>query len=475
MSADFSGISSPLPLCFTQSHSTTSAMEPARRGLKRKGGLQQRLRRTQEDLEKESALETLLMTYLAQGILSASIIHGIAVAAAKDIQATKDGFTLPAIDRIANIAFGRNANTSIYTRLQRISDLPLPFTVNIPFQDGSHPSGILLPHELFAALYRHPGFWKVAMVPDDGKLPELWNEIQEHPALKDHPIKSKPGWRTYGVPLILHGDEVPVVGVGKIWSRSSLCFSFCSLLANALGGTMDDIQLYCWSVFEKFATHTTPRVLGTLDTFFKILQWSFETLYMGVWPAADWTGSRYHHSTPAGRKAGTPLAGGYFGVLLQLSGDLDYFTKWLGLPQSTTHTKPCPLCRAQYSGTNSWLDNRPGSPWQQTLLTANDWQTWWTTRCSLFQLPGMSAMSVALDLMHNLYLGWLQYFFGSVFWLLCYDCLDLDPLSNLRTIWNFIKEVQQGDDTRHKYRHRLDKMSMFVKKNWISKIEGQSL
>ena len=24
-------------------------------------------------------------------------------------------------------------------------------------------------------------------------------------------------------------------------------------------------------------------------------------------------------------------------------------------------------------------------------------------------------MSVALDLMHNLYLGWLQYFFGSVF------------------------------------------------------------
>ena len=161
--------------CLFVSHSltvSTSFMEPDRRGLKREGGLQQRLRRTQEDLEKESALETLLMTYLAQGILSANIIHGMAVAAAKDIQATKDGFTLPAIDRIANITFGRNVNTSIYTRLQRKSDLPLPFTVNIPFKDGSHPSGILLPHELFAALYRHPGFWKVAMVPDDGKLPE---------------------------------------------------------------------------------------------------------------------------------------------------------------------------------------------------------------------------------------------------------------------------------------------------------------
>jgi len=67
-------------------------MEPAGRGLKRKGGAQQRLRRTQEDLEKESALETLLAAHLAQGILSANLVHGIVVAAAKDIQATKDGW-----------------------------------------------------------------------------------------------------------------------------------------------------------------------------------------------------------------------------------------------------------------------------------------------------------------------------------------------------------------------------------------------
>jgi len=58
------------------------------------------------------------------------------------------------------------------------NDLPSPFTVNILFQDGSHRRGILLPHELFAALYQHPAFWKVAMVPDDAKLPELWTAIQ---------------------------------------------------------------------------------------------------------------------------------------------------------------------------------------------------------------------------------------------------------------------------------------------------------
>ena len=346
--------------------------------------------------------------------------------------------------------------------------------MNIPFKDGNHPTGILLPHELFAALYQHPGFWKVAMVPDDAKLPELWTAIQGHPALQQHPIKHKAGWRTHGVPMVLHGDEVPVVGIGKIWSRSSLCFSYCSLLANAMGGTMDDIQLYCWSVFEKFCVPSTPFLLGTMDTFFKIMQWSFQAMYMGVWPDTDWTGSMYHHSTPEGRKAGTPLAGGYFGVLLQLSGDLDYFHKWLGLPQSTTHSKPCALCKAQYSGTNSWLDNRPGSPWQNTILTAANWQSWWTTDCSLFKLPGMTSMSIALDLMHNFYLGWLQYFFGSVFWLLCFECLDLAPLSNLHTNWNFIKEVQQGDNSRHKYRHRLDKLSMFVKKTGSPKLKGRA-
>ena len=295
-----------------------------------------------------------------------------------------------------------------------------------------------------------------------------------HPALQQHPIKHKPGWRTHGVPMVLHGDEVPVVGIGKIWSRSSLCFSDCSLLANAMGGTMDDVQLYCWSVFEKFCVPSTPFLLGTMDTFFKIMQWSFQAMYMGVWPDTDWTGSMYHHSTPEGRKAGTPLAGGYFGVLLQLSGDLDYFHKWLGLPQSTTHSKPCALCKAQYSGTNSWLDNRPGSPWQNTILTAANWQSWWTTDCSLFKLPGMTSMSIALDLMHNFYLGWLQYFFGSVFWLLCFECLDLAPLSNLHTIWNFIKEAQQGDNSRHKYRHRLDKLSMFVKKTGFPKLKGRA-
>ena len=72
------------------------------------------------------------------------------------------------------------------------------------------------------------------------------------------------------------------MGVGKIWSRSVLNFSWCSLLANALGGKMADIMLYIWGCFEKFCIQTTDNTLGTMDSFYRILAWSFQALYTKV-------------------------------------------------------------------------------------------------------------------------------------------------------------------------------------------------
>ena len=158
---------------------------------------------------------------------------------------------------------------------------------------------------------------------------------------------------------------------------------------------------------------------------------------------------------------------------IQLSGDLDYYTKWLGLPNSTTKAEPCGLCRCTYAGSNSWLDNRQVAPWRSSLLSNTDWTTWWSTTCPLLQLPRFSALSFAYDLMHCLYLGALQYIYGSVFFLLAHDCLNLEPLANLKTVWQFIQDIQKEDATRHRYRHRLDKLSMFVKKGY-PKLKGKA-
>ena len=156
------------------------------------------------------------------------------------------------------------------------------------------------------------------------KLPDFWNAFDKHPLMTDSPLKTIPEYTTNLIPLSLHGDEVPVFGVGKIWARSVLSFSWTSILANALGAKAEDCTIYIWGVFEKFCVQDEGGVLGTMSTFFSILRWSFQTLLDGVWPTHDWRGIKYEKKSRDGRKAGLPLAGGYRACLLQLCGDLDF-------------------------------------------------------------------------------------------------------------------------------------------------------
>ena len=122
----------------------------------------------------------------------------------------------------------------------------------------------------------------------------------------------------------------------------------------------------------------------------------------------------------------------------------------------------------------SWLDNRPGSKWQGLLLTNRSWTKHWQSTSQLFLLPGFSCWSVALDLMHNLYLGWLQFLYGSIMFLLVFHVLPGEPLANLKHIGAFIKEFQKGDKTRQKFRPRLDKLSMFQKAKGFPKLKGRA-
>lgn len=441
---------------------------------KRKGGQQQRLQKATENLHAESALQSLLMTYLAQGILSGVFVHSIAQAAQKDIQAARDGYSLPDLDKLSNLVQGKNLMRSVHYHLAKTSTLPKAFQEQVPYKDGSHPTSILLPHEQFAAMFENGASFNATILPSTDVLTKFWQAFDGHPAMSNHPVKDKKNYTTHGIPLSFHGDEVPVVGVGKIWSRSCLAFSWCSMVAKACGFAMDDIFFYIWAVFDKFCIDSTSTVLGTMDTFFSILKWSFQALFDGIWPTRNWQGRTYKRGTVEWTKAGKPLANGHFGVLLQFSGDLDYFVKFLGLPQYSTLRNLCAQCKCQYSGPRSWLDNRENSGWQQNLLSAGNWRTWWTTRCPLFSLPGVSALSIALDYMHNMYLGWLQYFYGSVMFLLCHECLGQDPLTNLRTVSQFFQTYQKEHKVQNRYRHRLDKLSMFKKKTGFPKLKGRA-
>jgi hypothetical protein len=179
--------------------------EDTRASKKRKGGVHQRMKRAAEEMTRESALQALLMTYLAQGLISGAMVHAVAQAAAQDLQGAREGYTFPAFEKLASLQHSRNLIRQVYYGLTNLSSLPMPFTCQIPYKDGIHPGSILLPHELFSAFFENSNFWHKSILPCKQKLQEFWHKFDGHPAMTNHPIKRKRNYRTHGVPLGLHG------------------------------------------------------------------------------------------------------------------------------------------------------------------------------------------------------------------------------------------------------------------------------
>ncbi len=63
------------------------------------------------------------------------------------------------------------------------------------------------------------------------QLVHFWDGMAAHPALAAHPMLGVDDWSRTFIPLSLHGDGVPVTGVGKAWSKGVESYSFTSVLA----------------------------------------------------------------------------------------------------------------------------------------------------------------------------------------------------------------------------------------------------
>ena len=419
------------------------AAGPSRK--RRKGGIRQREAAATQEVTKESVLYTLLMSYLAQGIISGAHCHAVAKAAKADLDAAAEGFHFPALNSLANLQHGKNLQQAIFNALKKEANLPQLQEVDIPLKGQPTlcaSASVMLPHELFAALHENPNGWAKSILPDPDKLEAFWSAFQGHPCMAQHPLHKRKGYKTKCIPLALHGDEVPVTGIGKIWCRSALILSWNSLMATAGGASLEDTNLYIFGLFEKFILPASEFTQGTMAALWTLLRWSFDCIWQGKWPARDWLGNmcfgigalavlnlstknffspnghlldtslcsahRYPPTSVEGRKAGTQLAQGWYGCLLQLAGDLDYYAKYLSTPRWSSHSKCCSQCRATFEGHLSWLDNRPNSGWQNALLTPASWRSHFDSPCPLFQLPGLSALSITMDWMHCFFLGWIH-------------------------------------------------------------------
>ena len=92
------------------------------------------------------------------------------------------------------------------------------------------------------------------------------------------------------MPIGLHGDDVPITGVGKAWAQLMTVFSWSSLIAT---GETRDRQYFIYGCWEKLrSVDSNNQEHDTLGCFFKILVWSLKWLRLGLWPDSDWNNKK---------------------------------------------------------------------------------------------------------------------------------------------------------------------------------------
>ena len=68
-----------------------------------------------------------------------------------------------------------------------------------------------------------------------------------NPNLVGHPVAARADYSSKCIPIALHGDGVPVTGVGKAWSKSVEIYSWSSCLS---GGNIVLSNFMVWLVHK---------------------------------------------------------------------------------------------------------------------------------------------------------------------------------------------------------------------------------
>ncbi len=418
---------------------------------------------------QESALAKVLITNWSWGDISAPMLQDIAWAAEKDGNAHPDVRELAKLGTYGK--FPGNCNAELLAKLRPVPILAALSTMQVvikkpPAQVVSLQQPVLLPHQLFAALYHHH---KGAFIDRIcGGTPEnigqIWSDMQGHPAFPQHPLARRPDHQRNCIPIALHGDGVAISGVGRSWGKSVDVYSWASLLGK--GSTVSTnflVYLLYWKL------RVTREGMDVFDKFSKVLAWSLYWLFLGVWPRRDADNHEYLADSPDGKRAGQPLADGDYAVLWCLRGDMEHVAKALGLNHPGS-LQPCPLCRCNTT-TIPWTDGRPGAAWMSTIWTHTAWVAAHPERHRIFRLPGVGVLTYIPDILHTMHLGCYQYVFGSILQFLTDHRMGGNKEETLSRIWNKIKEGYSRSGATCKFNEL--KRSMFVRPDDFPSLKGK--
>ena len=245
----------------------------------------------------------------------------------------------------------------------------------------TRPQSLLLPHVLFAILYHdhHEAFESRARGAQ-GKLQSFWRDMEGTPLLNRHPVRHRAGYAERCIPLAIHGDGVPVTHIGRSGSKSCDFFNWSSLLGQ---GCTLDATVFITGAFSDL------NVKGeTLNAIWAVIAWSLTWLWESKWPDRDHHGIMYRRPSVEGKRALTPLADGFFGAVLSVRGDLDYFGKVLRLNWYTS-LRPCAICDANSTPNDSmsWSNFRPEASWMDSCWTDSAWREAYPAHHVVFDVP----------------------------------------------------------------------------------------
>ena len=395
-----------------------------------------------------SALANCLLELWGYGRLSATGVQRLAEAA------VMDGMRDEALVLLASTGTFGSHPGNINRDLRRVylRDLQLPALYDVPVayislkEDNpflESKASCLLPHEV---LHKLSHFYPMEYERMFGiaSCQEFWGQCREDdPRFYQSPVMERADWMSCFVPLWVHGD-----GVQFQTNDSLLTIDWGGVLG--VGSTIDTaIYTAAWPASVRAQTKR-GHPANTWDPIWDVLCWSFTCCFTGTHPPVDHRGEPWPHGSEQERLAGTSLTPqGHRFAIWNLVGDRDFFTKEFGLPSHSSNNF-CWNCKADRTTPGlEWTDFRPGTGWEETLVSAADALAEPASGHPVFSIPGVCLHSVRYDMLHVTdNHGVSNHFIGNVLFELCFRPGPRRPHQTLGVIWQRIQELYSAYGSR---------------------------
>eukprot|EP00959_Pyramimonas_sp_CCMP1952_P413470 8664155-Pyramimonas_sp.AAC.1 len=175
-----------------------------------------------------SKLVRYMLRELAWGEMPPQQLQTIAALVMGGFHAFKDKGGIPDVRRIAGIGADGSIPGNMHRDLTNLlAQQKLPDPYEITFCCATGTAGvirpvkftILLPHEIFEAMYTSCNeFIRRCACSGSDELANFWGDMTGHPVLNGNVVLDVDNYKNKVAPLGLHGDGVPVRGIGKSWS-----------------------------------------------------------------------------------------------------------------------------------------------------------------------------------------------------------------------------------------------------------------